>query len=219
MLTDRWESILKEALANMKQKEFRKRLSACLALQDLLPNKEWKDIKQQFRDLFLLSLTLLDDDVDQVKEAARNLVKTNRRLTLKFANIFQNSNLAELEEVLGLLIPMTIDEVIKSNIKEVKFFGVNMLFEIVKSSTQERMYQNLKIQSKYERQMVFNYNSEQQMKQVLKQYLGRIVLEVITNLSQMNEAVEAINRIEQYAIDHNIYSSQAMSASNQITEN
>ena len=35
--------------------------------------------------------------------------------------------------------------------KQVKFYGVNLLFEIVKSSTQERMYQNLKIQNKYEK--------------------------------------------------------------------
>jgi hypothetical protein len=44
--------------------------------------------------------------------------------------------------------------------KEVKFYGVDMLFEIVKSSTQERMYQNLKVQNKYERQLAFSYNSE-----------------------------------------------------------
>ena len=70
---------------------------------------------------------------------------------MKIANIYSNNDIDELKEILKILIPMIIDEVIKSNIKEVKFYGVNMLFEIVKSSTQERMYQNLKIQNKYER--------------------------------------------------------------------
>ena len=55
---------------------------------------------------------------------------------------------------------MTIDSIVKSNIKKVKFYGVNLLFEIVKSSTQERMYENLKIQNKYERQIAFSYNDE-----------------------------------------------------------
>lgn len=59
---------------------------------------------------------------------------------MKFANIYSNNDIDELKEVLGLVIPMTIDEVIKSNMKAVKFFGVNLLFEIVKSSTQEKMY-------------------------------------------------------------------------------
>ena len=54
---------------------------------------------------------------------------------MKFANIYSNNDTAELQEVLALVIPMTIDEVIKSNMKAVKFFGVNLLFEIVKSST------------------------------------------------------------------------------------
>ena len=58
-----------------------------------------------------------------------------KRLTLKFANIYSNDNIDELQEVLAVVIPMTIDEVIKSNIKTVKFYGVNLLFEIVKSST------------------------------------------------------------------------------------
>ena len=81
------------------------------------------------------SLTLLDDDIEGVKKAALDLAKTIKRLTLKFANIYANNDIEELEEVLALLIPMTIDEVIKSNMKIVKFYGVNMLFEIVKSST------------------------------------------------------------------------------------
>jgi hypothetical protein len=119
----------------MKQKEFRKRLSACLVLQDLLPNRTWAQIKDNFKELFLGSLGLLDDDIEGVKNAALELAKTTKRLTLKFANIYSNNNIEELEEVLAILIPMTIDQVIKSNMKIVKFYGVNLLFEIVKSST------------------------------------------------------------------------------------
>ena len=85
----------------------------------------------------------------------------------------------ELQEVLDLVIPMVIDEVIKSNIKAVKFYGVNLLFQIIKSSTQERMYQNLKIQNKYERQLAFSYNSEQKMKEILNKYLGDIIVNVL----------------------------------------
>ena len=57
------------------------------------------------------------------------------------------------------------------------------------------------------------------MKQILNVYLDRIIIEVLQNLSQMNQAVEAINRIEQYAIDKGIYSGSGHSAQNQITEN
>ena len=104
------------------------------------PNRTWAQVKDNFRELFLGSLGLLDDDIEGVKKAAANLTNTNKRLALKFSNIYSNNNIDELKEVLAILIPMVIDEVIKSQMKEVKFYGVNMLFEIIKSSTQERMY-------------------------------------------------------------------------------
>jgi hypothetical protein len=57
------------------------------------------------------------------------------------------------------------------------------------------------------------------MKEILNIYLDKIVIEVLQNLSQMNKAVETINRIEQYAIDKGIYSGSSQHAQNQITDN
>ena len=58
----------------------------------------------------------------------------------------------------------------------------------------------LKVPNKYERQLVFNYNSEQKMKEILNKFLDRIIVEVLANVSQMNKAVETINYYEQLAI-------------------
>jgi hypothetical protein len=38
------------------------------------------------------------------------------------------------------------------------------------------MYQNLKIQNKYERQLAFSYNEETKMKQILGKYLDKIII-------------------------------------------
>jgi|TARA_B110001450_G_C17178991_1_gene302570 hypothetical protein len=140
VIEEKWPEILAEALSYMKEKEWRKRLAASLVLADLLPNRTWADIKDRFKDVFLGSLILLNDDVESVKKSATNLCKTIKRLTMKFANIYANNDIKELQEVLSLVVPMTIDEVIKSMNKTVKFWGVDLLFEIVKSSTQEKMY-------------------------------------------------------------------------------
>lgn len=135
VIEEKWPEILAEALSYMKEKEWRKRLAASLVLADLLPNRTWADIKDRFKDVFLGSLILLNDDVESVKKSATNLCKTIKRLTMKFANIYANNDIEELQEVLSLVVPMTIDEVIKSMNKTVKFWGVDLLFEIVKSST------------------------------------------------------------------------------------
>jgi len=81
-----------------------------------------------------MSLALLDDQKDSVKRAAYELVKTMKRITLKIGNIYTNSNTQELEEILKITIPMILDEGMKSNMKSVKFFSVELLFEILKSS-------------------------------------------------------------------------------------
>lgn len=57
-----------------------------------------------------------------------------KRLTLKLGNIYTNSNIEELEEVLQIVIPMILDDCMKSAMKAVKFFGVDLLFDIIKTS-------------------------------------------------------------------------------------
>jgi hypothetical protein len=66
--------------------------------------------------------------------AAYQLTKTMKRITLKLGNIYTNSNVKELEEVLAIVFPMILDEGLKSNMKEVKFFSLDLLFEIIKTS-------------------------------------------------------------------------------------
>ena len=82
----------------------------------------------------MTSLGLFDDQKDSVKLAAYHLMKTLKRVTLKLGNIYTNSKVDELEELLAIVIPMILDEGIKSNMRAVKFFSVDLLFEIVKTS-------------------------------------------------------------------------------------
>jgi len=67
VLEEKWQEILKECLDNFKAKEFRKRLSACLLLVELIPTKTWQQIEGNFKELFLKTLALTDDDIDKVK--------------------------------------------------------------------------------------------------------------------------------------------------------
>jgi virulence-associated protein VapD len=82
----------------------------------------------------LTTLGLLDDQKDSVKLAAFQLSKTLKRLTLKLGNIYTNGNVQELEEVLNIVIPMILDDCMKSTMKEVKFFAVDLLFDLIKTS-------------------------------------------------------------------------------------
>ena len=196
IINSRWEEIFKEAFSGLNSKEYRRRQSSALALSDLLNNRTWPQIKSRFREVFLTTLGLMDDQKDSVKIAAFQLSKTLKRLTLKFGNLHTNGNVEELLEVLHIVIPMILDDCLKSSMKIVKFFGVDLLSEIVRSAETNSIMKHLKVKTKDERQLVFNYNSEQKMKEILNLHLDRIIVEVIANLSQMNRAVETINYLE-----------------------
>ena len=114
IINTRWEEIFKESLSGLNSKEYRRRQSAALALSDLLGQRTWPQIKDQFKNVFLTALGLLDDQKDTVKMAAFQLLKTMKRITLKFGNIYTNNNLPELEEVLSIVIPMLLDDCLKS---------------------------------------------------------------------------------------------------------
>jgi len=182
-------------------KDHRKQSSSCLLLSDLISNRTWPELKIHFKEVFLLCLGFLEHEKDNVKIAAYQLVKSIRRITLKIANVYTNENEKELEEILDLVVPMLLDDCLgRSQIKTVRFFAVDVLGEIVKSSQEEATYMAEKLGikvNKYDKQLAFSYNSFQKMKTILNKYLDRIIVEVISNLSTMSAAVTQINMIEQ----------------------
>lgn len=48
---------------------------------------------------------------------------------------------------------------------------------------------------------MFNYNSQQKIKQILNIYMDRIVIEIVGNTSMLSRAVQQINMLEQLAIE------------------
>jgi hypothetical protein len=106
-----------------------------------MTNKSWKQLKKHFKDIFLTGLGLLSYDKDTVKMAAYQMVKSVRGITLKLSNIYTNNDTEELSEVLGVVIPMLLDDCLsRSTVRTVRFFGVDVLGEIVKSSQNQAAY-------------------------------------------------------------------------------
>ena len=73
VIAEKWPEILTLALEYVEKREFRSRLSGCLVLADLVPNREWDDIKPKFRELFTGALSLCGDDMESVQKASKDL--------------------------------------------------------------------------------------------------------------------------------------------------
>ena len=105
-----------------------------------------------YREVFLISLALLSDDVkESLQRAAYRLVKSMRVFTLKYSNLYSNTDRKELEIVLDILIPMCLDDCLKSHITKVKQFGMHLLAELIRSSTSQNMAEKLQMNNKWER--------------------------------------------------------------------
>lgn len=98
-----------------------------------------------------------------------------------------------------MVVPMLLDDCIKSQIMTVRLFGIDILTEIIKSSKSQNIAEKLKIKNKYERQLAFNHNSQQKIKDILNVHMDRIIVEMVTNAHTLNKAVEMINMLEMLA--------------------
>ena len=56
----------------------------------------------------------MNDVKDSVAQAAYKLVKALRSFTLKFCNLYSNTNIPEVEEILNTLIPLVLEDCLKS---------------------------------------------------------------------------------------------------------
>lgn len=59
---------------------------------------------------------------------------------------------------------MVLDDCLKSGIEPVRWFGLDLLSEIVMTAKSQNMAEKLKIKSKHERQLIFNHNSNVKIK-------------------------------------------------------
>ena len=132
VIEERWNEIYEEAYKGIKNEENpRNKLRAVKALTELMGNRTWAEIKKHFRVIFLTSLASLDSEKEKVKIACYNLAKVLKSITLRLGNVYTNGNEAELRQILSMVIPMILDDCLKSGIQPVRWFGLDLLSDIV----------------------------------------------------------------------------------------
>ena len=129
----------------------RNKLRAVSALSDLMGNRTWPEIQKHFRVIFLTSLAGLDSEQQQLKAACYKLAKILKSISLRLGNVYTNGNENELRQVLSTVIPMILDDCLKSGIQPVRWFGLDLLSDIVMTAQSQNVAEKLKIKSKHER--------------------------------------------------------------------
>lgn len=114
VIEERWTEIYTEAFKQFVGDNLRQKLAASRALTDHLPNRSWGQIKSNFRVIFLTALGSLENGSDSLKASCYNLAKSLKRMTLAVGNVYTNRDEEELREVLSMVVPMVLDDCIKS---------------------------------------------------------------------------------------------------------
>lgn len=120
-------------------------------MTDLMGNRTWHQIKRHFRVIFLTGLASLNSERAAEKVACYQLAKALKSIALRLGNVYTNGNEGELRQVLSTVIPMVLDDCLKSGIQPVRWFGLDLLSDIVMTARSQNVAEKLKIKSKHER--------------------------------------------------------------------
>ena len=117
VISERWNEIYEEAFKSIQNTDNpRNKLRAIRAMTDLMINRSWAEIKKNFRLIFLIALGSLESERDMEKAACYQLAKVLKQITLRLGNVYTNGDEVELRQVLSTVIPMILDDCLKSGI-------------------------------------------------------------------------------------------------------
>lgn len=135
---------------------------------------------------------MLDDPNDNVKRAAFLLLKTLRKITLRNGNLYTCTNLTELRQMYGIVMPLILEKGIISHLTVVKFYSVYLLYDVLETSREEN--------NKDDRELKYTYNSKEKMRQTLQPYLKDIIVITIECISAFEN--EFWNKVEMEIAAH-----------------
>ncbi|KAI6651721.1 Proteasome-associated protein ECM29-like [Oopsacas minuta] len=122
--------ILSELKALLAFNSWSVRQGSCLCLNDILTSQPYEMFAEDLPELWKLVLRNLDDFKETVRVAAAIACSSLSKITVKLCNSSNNKEIAEKN--IGVLLPMVLDYVVNSAVKEVQSICLATLVSITK---------------------------------------------------------------------------------------
>ena len=111
------DAIFKELLTEITGRLWRNRESSCRALSEVLQGRTWPQLRDVLRRMWSLAFRVADDIKESVRVAGVQLLKTLKRVTLRFADPHvTSSDIAS--EVVGQMLPVLLEVVHQPKVPE-----------------------------------------------------------------------------------------------------
>lgn len=123
--------ILRDLLHNAIDPQWRTREASCAALADVLPAREWDDVKDELKDLWERCFRVLDDIKESVRKSAEGFKKALSTLTLRLCDpSYTNRDHGRI--ALEIALPHLMSKGLLSSVKEVRAISLSMIQKISK---------------------------------------------------------------------------------------
>lgn len=123
--------ILRDLLHNAVDPQWRTREASCAALADVLPAREWDDVKEELKDLWDRCFRVLDDIKESVRKSAEGFKKALSTLTLRLCDpSYTNRDHGRI--ALEIALPHLMSKGLLSSVKEVRAISLSMIQKISK---------------------------------------------------------------------------------------
>eukprot|EP00210_Caulerpa_lentillifera_P004901 g4677.t1 len=168
-ILENFDSIISELLSEMVSRLWRNRESSCRGLVDILQGRKWQQISKYFEQLWTYSFQIMQDIRQSVSTAAITLIKTLKRITLKFIDATYADSKSDINDALNAALPVLLETGLNSSVCEICCLTLSTLSEIASTCPPE----------------------------LLKGYLSSLVPPLLESLSGMEN--QQLNYIEQHA--------------------
>ncbi|KAL9646187.1 hypothetical protein ABK040_008060 [Willaertia magna] len=137
MITQYLPLIMKEVLNGLNQELWRIRESSCYAICDLISsgNRTLDEMAPFLKECFLRVWRVMDDIKDTCRKAASSAIQKLKNFVIKVCNPMYTSKRENISKALQIIIPLLLEQGLVFPFKDVVYFSIETLKEIVHVSS------------------------------------------------------------------------------------
>ena len=126
-------AIMEELLAECGGRQWRARQSSASALAELLSGRRFAEVEPYLERVWTVSLRVIDDIKETVREAGKTLCRTVRGLTVRLCDAHHSSP-AETSQTISIVLPLLLQTGLLSPVKEIQALSLDVLMKVAKQA-------------------------------------------------------------------------------------
>ena len=126
-------AIMEELLTEVGGRQWRTRQSSALALAELLSGRRFAEVEAYLDRVWTVSLRVIDDIKETVREAGKTLCRTVRGLTVRLCDA-NHTGPTETARTISIVLPLLLQTGLLSPVKEIQGLSMDVIVKLAKQA-------------------------------------------------------------------------------------